>query len=62
MSSSHDSLRTLDYSVIRPPDTYIIDPLGIVRDRIPRPVQNADELDQRITRLSDRLFGSSSSS
>jgi cytochrome c biogenesis protein CcmG/thiol:disulfide interchange protein DsbE len=49
----------LDYSVVRVPDTYIIDPLGIVRDRIPRPVQNADEIDQRITDLSNRLFGSS---
>jgi cytochrome c biogenesis protein CcmG/thiol:disulfide interchange protein DsbE len=49
----------LDYSVVRVPDTYIIDPLGIVRDRIPRPVQNADEIDQRITELSNRIFGSS---
>ena len=49
----------LDYSVVRVPDTYIIDPLGIVRARIPRPVQNADELDQRITELSNQLFGSS---
>jgi cytochrome c biogenesis protein CcmG/thiol:disulfide interchange protein DsbE len=49
----------LDYSVVRVPDTYIIDPLGIVRARIPRPVQNADEIDQRITELSNRLFGSS---
>jgi cytochrome c biogenesis protein CcmG/thiol:disulfide interchange protein DsbE len=52
----------LDYSVIRPPDTYIIDPLGIVRARIPRPLQNADELDQTISALSDKLFGSVSSS
>ncbi len=52
----------LDYSVIRVPDTYIIDPLGIVRARIPRPLQNADELDQTISALSDKLFGSSSSS
>ena len=51
----------LDYSVIRVPDTYIIDPLGIVRARIPRPVQNADELDQTITALSAKLYGSSSS-
>lgn len=49
----------LDYSVIRVPDTYIIDPLGIVRDRIPRPLSNADELDTRISLLSDQLFGSS---
>ncbi|MEY2431464.1 MAG: cytochrome c biosis protein CcmG, thiol:disulfide interchange protein DsbE [Acidimicrobiaceae bacterium] len=49
----------LDYSVVRAPDTYIIDPLGIVRDRIPRPVQNADEIDQRITELSNQLYGSS---
>jgi cytochrome c biogenesis protein CcmG/thiol:disulfide interchange protein DsbE len=49
----------LDYSVVRVPDTYIIDPLGIVRARIARPVQNADEIDQRITDLSNRLFGSS---
>ncbi|MEY2451787.1 MAG: cytochrome c biosis protein CcmG, thiol:disulfide interchange protein DsbE [Acidimicrobiaceae bacterium] len=52
----------LEYSVIRPPDTYIIDPLGIVRARIPRPLQNADELDQTISALSDKLFGSVSSS
>lgn len=51
----------LDYSVVRVPDTYIIDPLGIVRARIPRPVQNADELDQTITDLSNKIFGSSSS-
>ena len=49
----------LDYSVIRVPDTYIIDPLGIVRDRIPRPLLNADELDQRISALNDKLQGSS---
>lgn len=49
----------LDYSVVRVPDTYIIDPLGTVRDRIPRPLENADELDQRISELSNRLFGSS---
>jgi cytochrome c biogenesis protein CcmG/thiol:disulfide interchange protein DsbE len=52
----------LEYSVIRPPDTYIIDPLGIVRARIPRPLQNADELDQTISALSSKLFGSASSS
>ena len=52
----------LDYSVIRVPDTYIIDPLGIVRARIPRPLQNADELDQTISALSEKLYGSSSSS
>ncbi|MEY2421408.1 MAG: cytochrome c biosis protein CcmG, thiol:disulfide interchange protein DsbE [Acidimicrobiaceae bacterium] len=51
----------LDYSVIRVPDTYIIDQFGIVRARIPRPLQNADELDQIITDLSNKLFGSSSS-
>src|SRR5207248_625555 len=49
----------LDYSVIRVPDTYIIDPLGIVRDRIPRPLANADELDQRISALSQKLSNSS---
>jgi cytochrome c biogenesis protein CcmG/thiol:disulfide interchange protein DsbE len=51
----------LDYSVVRVPDTYIIDPLGIVRARIPRPVQNADEIDLRITELSNKVFGSPSS-
>jgi len=51
----------LDYSVIRPPDTYIIDPLGIVRARIPRPVANSQELDQRIAELSEQLYGSASS-
>jgi cytochrome c biogenesis protein CcmG/thiol:disulfide interchange protein DsbE len=52
----------LEYSVIRAPDTYIIDQLGIVRARIPRPVRNTDELDQVITDLSAKLYGSSSSS
>ena len=52
----------LDYSVVLVPDTYIIDPLGFVRARIPRPLQNAAELDQRISQLSDQLFGSSSTS
>lgn len=51
----------LDYSVVLVPDTYIIDPLGFVRARIPRPVQNAEELDQRIAQLSDQLYGSGSS-
>ncbi|MEY2404880.1 MAG: cytochrome c biosis protein CcmG, thiol:disulfide interchange protein DsbE [Acidimicrobiaceae bacterium] len=51
----------LEYSVIRVPDTYIIDALGIVRARIPRPFQNADELDQIITDLSAKLYGSASS-
>jgi len=50
----------LDYSVIRVPDTYIIDRIGIVRDRIPRPVLNADELDQRISAINAALTGSSS--
>ena len=52
----------LDYSVIRVPDTYIVDPLGFVRARIPRPIQGPDELDARIARLSDQLYGSSSPS
>ena len=52
----------LDYSVVRVPDTYIIDQIGIVRARIPRPVQNADELDRIIAGLSNKLAGSSSSS
>lgn len=52
----------LDYSVIKVPDTYIIDPLGIVRDRIPRPLANADELDARITAANARVFGSDSTS
>ena len=52
----------LEYSVIRPPDTYIIDQLGIVRARIPRPLENADELDQIISDLSAKLYGSASSS
>ena len=50
----------LDYSVIRVPDTYIIDRIGIVRDRIPRPVLNADEIDQRISAINAALTGSSS--
>ncbi len=50
----------LDYSVVRVPDTYIIDPFGIVRDRLQRPVQNSEELDTIIGQLSDQLFGSGS--
>jgi len=52
----------LEYSVIRVPDTYIIDPLGVVRARIPRPLQNADELDNTIAALSAQLYGTTSSS
>jgi len=52
----------LDYSVIRVPDTYIIDPFGIVRARIPRPLATTDELDQTIGALSDKFFPVSSSS
>jgi len=51
----------LDYSVIRVPDTYIIDQLGVVRARIPRPLANADELDQTISDISAKLYPSSSS-
>jgi cytochrome c biogenesis protein CcmG/thiol:disulfide interchange protein DsbE len=49
----------LDYSVVLVPDTYIIDQFGIVRDRIPRPLLNADELDQRITAIAQKLSASS---
>ena len=52
----------LDYSVVRVPDTYIIDPIGIVRDRLQRPVQNTDELDVIIGQLSQQLYGSTSPS
>jgi len=52
----------LDYSVIRVPDTYIIDPFGTVRARIPRPLATTDELDQTIGALSDKFFPVSSSS
>jgi len=52
----------LDYSVVRVPDTYIIDPLGIVRDRLQRPVRNSDELDIIIAQLSEQLYGSASPS
>jgi cytochrome c biogenesis protein CcmG/thiol:disulfide interchange protein DsbE len=48
----------LDYSVVRVPDTYIIDPFGVVRDRIQRPVQNTDELDSIIAQLYDQYYGS----
>ncbi|HEX2382188.1 MAG TPA: TlpA disulfide reductase family protein [Acidimicrobiales bacterium] len=51
----------LDYSVVRVPDTYIIDPIGIVRDRLQRPVQNTDELDVIIGQLSQQLYGTDSS-
>jgi len=52
----------LDYSVVRVPETYIVDPLGFVRARIPRPVQDPGELDRRIAQLSDQLYGSSTGS
>jgi cytochrome c biogenesis protein CcmG/thiol:disulfide interchange protein DsbE len=52
----------LDYSVVRVPDTYIVDPIGIVRDRLQRPVQNTDELDAIIGQLSLQLYGSASPS
>jgi cytochrome c biogenesis protein CcmG/thiol:disulfide interchange protein DsbE len=52
----------LDYSVVRVPDTYIIDPIGIVRDRLQRPVQNSDELDLIISQLNQQLYGSDSQS
>ena len=50
----------LDYSVIKVPDTYIIDPLGIVRARIPRPLRDADELDATIDAIATQLYGSGS--
>ena len=50
----------LDYSVIKVPDTYIIDPLGIVRGRIPRQLRNADELDATIDAIASDLYGSAS--
>ena len=52
----------LDYSVIKVPDTYIIDPLGIVRGRIPRQLRNADELEAMIDTIAMDLYGSASSS
>jgi len=60
--SGDEGRLALDYSVIRPPDTYVIDPLGIVRARIPRPINGPDELDQLIAGLSQQLYGSGSSS
>jgi cytochrome c biogenesis protein CcmG/thiol:disulfide interchange protein DsbE len=52
----------LDYSVVRVPDTYIVDPIGIVRDRLQRPVQNSDELDVVINQLNQQLYGSTAPS
>src|SRR3954451_15722273 len=52
----------LDYSVVRVPDTYIVDPIGIVRERLQRPVQNTDELDVIIGQLSEQLYGSDGAS
>ena len=60
--SGDEGRLALDYSVIRPPDTYVIDPLGIVRARIPRPINGPDELDQLIAGLSQKLYGSAASS
>jgi len=50
----------LDYSVIKVPDTYIIDPFGVVRDRIPRPFRSSDEIDEHITAASTKLQGAAS--
>jgi cytochrome c biogenesis protein CcmG/thiol:disulfide interchange protein DsbE len=50
----------LDYSVIKVPDTYIIDPLGIVRGRIPRQLRDAAELDATIDAIATQLYGSGS--
>lgn len=51
----------LEYSVIRVPDTYVIDQIGVVRARIPRPLNSADELDQIISDLTAQLTGQASS-
>jgi cytochrome c biogenesis protein CcmG/thiol:disulfide interchange protein DsbE len=52
----------LDWSVVRVPDTYIIDPIGVVRARIQRPVTSFQELDSRILELSNQLYPVSSGS
>ena len=50
----------LDYSVIKVPETYIIDPLGIVRGRVEGPLQRDGELDDRVAALAQQLAGGSS--
>lgn len=57
-----DGRMALDYSVVRVPDTYIIDPFGVVRGRLQRPVANTDELDVIISQLDNQLFGSGAAS
>lgn len=50
----------LDYSVIKVPETYIIDPLGIVRGRVEGPLQHDGELDDRVAALAQQLADGSS--
>ena len=50
----------LDYSVIKVPETYIIDPLGMVRGRVPGPLQRDGELDDLIATLAQQLAGTTS--
>jgi cytochrome c biogenesis protein CcmG/thiol:disulfide interchange protein DsbE len=46
----------LDYSVVQVPETYIIDPAGIVRERVSGPLRSPDELDNRIGDLIAKLY------
>ena len=46
----------LDYSVVQVPETYIIDPAGIVRERVSGPLRSPDELDNRIGALIAKLY------
>jgi cytochrome c biogenesis protein CcmG/thiol:disulfide interchange protein DsbE len=46
----------LDYSVVQVPETYIIDPAGIVRERVSGPLRSPDELDNRIGDLITKLY------
>jgi cytochrome c biogenesis protein CcmG/thiol:disulfide interchange protein DsbE len=51
----------LDYSVVQVPETYIIDPAGIVRERVSGPLRSPDELDNRIGALITKLYPTDSS-
>ena len=57
--SGDDGRMALDYSVVRVPDTYIVDPFGVVRARLQRPVNGYQELDTIIFQLDQRLFPTS---
>lgn len=52
----------LDYSVIQVPETYVVDPLGIVRARVQGPLQRDGQLDDLIITLNQQLASGSAAS